>query len=43
LVCEVINPRKALKLEEVASRHQIDPVVFHNVSNRLRIIWPLLP
>ncbi|ORX95599.1 hypothetical protein BCR34DRAFT_194244 [Clohesyomyces aquaticus] len=43
LVCEVINPNKKHKLEEVASRHQIDPVTFTNISGRLRRFWPLLP
>jgi hypothetical protein len=43
LVCEVINPDKDHKLEEVASRHHIDPVAFKNVGGRLRRFWPLLP
>ena len=43
LVCEVVNPKKDQKLEEVASRHHIDPVEFKRVCRRLRRIWPLLP
>ena len=43
LVREVVNPSKDRKLEEVASRHQIDPVAFKRVSRGLRRIWPLLP
>lgn len=42
-VCEVVNPSKDEKLVEVASRHQIDPVVFKRVACRLRWVWPLLP
>ena len=43
LVREVVNPSKDEKLEEVASRHQIDPVKFKRVGRLLRQIWPLLP
>ncbi len=43
LVREVVNPRKDQKLEEVALRHQIDPVAFKRFSRGLRRIWPLLP
>ena len=43
LVREVVNPSKDQKLEEVASRHQIDPVEFKRVGRRLRQVWPLLP
>ena len=43
LVCEVINPSKDHKLDEIASRHQIDPGQFERVSRRLRRVWPLLP
>lgn len=42
-VCEVVNPRKDSKLNEVASRHRIDPMKFKKVGRRLRQIWPLLP
>jgi len=42
-VREVVNPSKDGKLEEVASRHQIDPVEFKRVGRRLRQVWPLLP
>ena len=42
-VCEVVNPSKDHKLEEVACRHQIDPVLFKRISFRLRRLWPLLP
>lgn len=40
---EVVNPAKYSKLEEVASRHQIDPVVFKRIGGKLRRLWPLLP
>ena len=40
---EVVNPRKAKKLDVVAARHGIDPVVFKTVSRRLLRVWPLLP
>ena len=43
LVREVVNPSKDYKLDEVASRHQIDPVQFKQVGGRLRRVWPLLP
>ena len=43
LVREVVNPSKDQKLEEVASRHQIDPVEFKRVGRQLRQVWPLLP
>ena len=43
LVREVVNPSKDQKLEQVASRHQIDPVKFKIVGRRLLQIWPLLP
>lgn len=43
LVREVVNPSKDHKLEEVASRHQIDPVEFKRLSHQLRRVWPLLP
>ena len=42
-VREVVNPSKDQKLEEVASRHQIDPVEFKRVGSKLRRVWPLLP
>lgn len=42
-VREVVNPSKDRKLEEVASRHQIDPVTFKPVGGKLRRFWPLLP
>lgn len=43
LVSEVINPKKDHKLDEVASRHQIDPIEFKRVGRRLRRVWPLFP
>lgn len=43
LVREVVNSSKDQKLEEVASRHQIDPVKFKRAAGRLRKIWPILP
>lgn len=43
LVCEVVNPAKDHKLEEVASRHGIDPAAFKRVGRQLRRFWPLLP
>lgn len=43
LVREVVNPSKDHKLDEVASRHQIDPVEFKRVGRQLRRVWPLLP
>ncbi|KAL9124883.1 MAG: hypothetical protein Q9217_005841 [Psora testacea] len=36
LVREVVNPSKDRKLEEVALRHQIDPVEFKKVGRQLR-------
>lgn len=42
-VREVVNPSKDCKLEDVASRHQIDPVTFKRVGGKLRRFWPLLP
>jgi hypothetical protein len=42
LVCEVVNPSKDDKLDEVAFRHQINPVEFQRVSRQLRRVWPLL-
>jgi len=42
LVREVVNPSKDHKLDEVASRHQIDPVEFKRVGRQLRRVWPLL-
>ncbi|KAI9887288.1 MAG: hypothetical protein M1823_000882 [Watsoniomyces obsoletus] len=42
-VREVVNPNKDHKLDEVASRHQIDPIRFRHVGRQLRRIWPLLP
>jgi hypothetical protein len=38
----VVNPSKDDKLDEVAFRHQIDPVKFQRVSRQLRRVWPLL-
>jgi hypothetical protein len=43
LMREVVNPSKDHKLDEVASRYQIDPVEFKRVGRRLRRVWPLLP
>ncbi|KAL2037606.1 hypothetical protein N7G274_009719 [Stereocaulon virgatum] len=43
LVREVVNPNKDQKIEEVASRHQIDAVEFKKVGRQLRQVWPLLP
>lgn len=40
---EVVNPRKDIKVREVASRHGIDPERFTLVCRRLRWVWPLLP
>jgi hypothetical protein len=42
-VREVVNPGKDYKLDEVASRHRIDPGQFERVGRRLRWVWPLLP
>ncbi|KAL5335762.1 hypothetical protein BJX70DRAFT_374395 [Aspergillus crustosus] len=43
LVREVVNPRRSAKLDEVAVRHQIDPIRFKKVCQRLLRVWPLLP
>ena len=43
LVREVVNPAKDHKLDEVASRHQIDRAQFKRVCRQLRRVWPLLP
>lgn len=43
MVCEVVNPAKDHKLEQVALRHQIDPLIFRRTCHRLRRVWPLLP
>jgi hypothetical protein len=43
IVREVVNPNKDQKIEEVASRHQIDAVEFKRVCRQLRQVWPLLP
>ena len=43
LVCEVVNPSKDGKLDEVASRHQIDIEQFGRLGRRLRRVWPLFP
>ena len=43
LVREVVNPSKDHKLDEVASRHNIDLRRFHRVGRWLRKVWPLLP
>jgi hypothetical protein len=40
---EVVNPNKDYKLQEVACRHGIDPIIFTRICRRLRVIWPLLP
>ncbi|CBX98539.1 hypothetical protein IAQ61_007830 [Plenodomus lingam] len=42
-VCEVVNPAKDHKLEEVALRHHMDPATFKACCRKLRRIWPLLP
>ena len=42
-VREVVNPGKDAKLDEVALRHQLDPIGFKRVVRRLRRVWPLLP
>lgn len=42
-MCEVVNPAKDRKLDEVAARHQIDPEKFKRVGRRLRKVWPLFP
>lgn len=43
LVREVVNPNKDHKLDEVASRHQIDIAEFRRLGRQLRRVWPLLP
>ena len=43
LVREVVNPGKDWKLEEVATRHRIDPVRFRRVGRRVKRGWFLLP
>lgn len=43
LMREVVNPAKDHKLDEVALRHGVDPVLFRRVCCRLRRVWPLLP
>lgn len=42
-ICEVVNPSKDHKVQEVAYRHGIDPASFTRVCRRLRMVWPLLP
>ncbi|KAH8749591.1 hypothetical protein BGZ57DRAFT_945627 [Hyaloscypha finlandica] len=42
IVREVVNPSKDHKLDEVASRYQMDPVEFKRVGRQLRRAWPLL-
>jgi hypothetical protein len=42
-VREVVDPKKEYKLEQVASRHHIEPMTFKRVARRLRRVWPLLP
>ncbi|TVY59241.1 hypothetical protein LCER1_G000224 [Lachnellula cervina] len=42
-VREVVNPGKDHKLQEVASRHHIDPERFERVCWWLRWVFPLLP
>jgi len=42
-VCEVVNPAKDSKLDEVSARHGIDVVRFRRAGRRLRWVWPLLP
>ena len=42
LVREVMNPSKDQKLEEVALRYQVDPVIFKRVGRQSRRAWPLL-
>lgn len=43
IICEVVNPAKDHKLEEVALRHHINPLTFKKTCRRLRRVWPLLP
>ncbi|KAK8063504.1 hypothetical protein PG996_008156 [Apiospora saccharicola] len=40
-VREVVNPTKDSKIEEVASRHQVDKAKFCRISRHLRRVWPL--
>lgn len=42
-VREVVNPSKDTKLDEVALRHQLDPISFKQAARQLRRVWPLLP
>lgn len=42
-VREVINPKKASKLHDLACRHGMDPATFSRVCRKLRRFWPLLP
>lgn len=43
LMREVVNPAKDKKLRQVAVRHEIDPIRFEQVCQRLLHIWPLFP
>ncbi|KAF2666578.1 hypothetical protein BT63DRAFT_415704 [Microthyrium microscopicum] len=43
LVREVVNPIRDIKLEQVASRHGINPDKFKHVGHQLLKVWPLLP
>ena len=42
-VREVVNPSKDSKLDQVATRHNIDPLKFKRIACRLRRFWPLFP
>lgn len=42
-VCEVVNPARHSKVDEVACRHQIDTGEFQRACRRIRRFWPLLP
>lgn len=42
-VREVVNPAKDSKIEEVASRHQVNKAKFCRIARHLRRVWPLLP
>lgn len=42
-VREVVNPAKEYKLEQIAARHEIDPMQFKRVGDKLLKVWPLLP
>lgn len=42
-VREVVNPTKIDKLHQVAIRHQLDPVQFTQMCQKLLRLWPLLP